>query len=484
MKNKEIKRKTENTDKNRKKISGITLIALVITIIVLLLLVGVTLSTLSGQDGILNKAATAADRTNKMSAEEAIQVEVLKSYNNKGELDVADLNKHLINNLSGIKYKGEALSEENKISSLPTIVEYNGYSIVISEDEVTATQASVEVGKKVAKTEKYNYSDGGNVATVPAGFKVSEVSDEQKIENGLVIKDNDGNEFVWIPCTVSQYRNAKNAVTKNNWTTNPEYKTNGGGDGNAWRDDYTQTDNEKINEAYNASGIIDPITSSWEKNQTGVAEESISKYGGFYIARYEAGVPTDVDFYRSADGSDFTYNHDNRGQTTNVGLEKIKNLAPVSKKGVQAWNFISQPNSKIVAENMYKGNDNVGSYLVDSQAWNHICENIYGPNNSNKDITNSTKWGNYHDNTNTVWNSVNGLWANHKYSSGWQVANNYTNGAINVNPSSDENYIEIGTGICKDFKNYNIYDMAGNMWEWTTGHNINSETMFVVSRGR
>ena len=25
--------------------------------------------------------------------------------------------------------------------------------------------------------------------------------------------------------------------------------------------------------------------------------------------------------------------------------------------------------------------------------------------------------------------------------------------------------------------------MAGNMWEWTTGHNINNDQMFVVPRG-
>ena len=44
--------------------------------------------------------------------------------------------------------------------------------------------------------------------------------------------------------------------------------------------------------------------------------------------------------------------------------------------------------------------------------------------------------------------------------------------------------IELPTGASENFNNYNIYDMAGNMWEWTTGHNIKNETMFVVPRGR
>ncbi len=449
-KNEEVKKMAKNADESKKKgkIRGITLIALVITIIVLLILVGVSLSTLTGQDGILNKAAKAADQTNKMTAEEAIEVEVLGSYNSKGELDVTDLNKNLIDNLSGIKYNGKALAEGNEISSLPAIVEYDGFSIVISEDEVTAIQASVEVGKEVTKTEKYNYSDGGNVATVPAGFKVSEMEEEKKIENGLVIKDDDGNEFVWIPCTVSQYRNAKNAVMKNKWSSNDQYKDNGNtsgqtsggtGDGLAWSDDYTQADNDNINKAYaDATDVISEITSKWENNQTSVAEESIKKYGGFYIARYEAGDPRDL----------AEEDRENKKIETNkTGLSTIQSLKPVSKKNVQAWNYITQPNSKIAAENMYKGNSSVGSYLVDSQAWNHICENIYGPN-TDKSITDSTNWGNY---PNT--------------------------------PDGTKEQIKTGENV--KFQNYNIYDMAGNMWEWTTGHNIaNNETMFIVHRGR
>ena len=438
-KSREDKRIAGHVDRNKKKMNGITLIALVITIIVLLILVGVTLSTLTGQDGILNKAAEAADQTNKMTVEETVQVEVMGSYNNKGELDIEDLNKNLEDNLSGIKYKGNALTSENKISSLPAVVEYDGFSIIISEDEVTAAQASVKVNEKVAKTEKYNYSDGGNVATVPAGFRVSEVPNEQKIENGLVIKDDDGNEFVWIPCTVSQYRNAKNAVMKNSWSIEESYKTMGGGDGLAWSDDYTQADNDNINKAYtDAEDVISGITRNWENNQTSIAEASISKYGGFYIARYEAGDERSGVTDRETDG---------KIETNQTGLEKVKSLKPVSKKDVQAWNYITQPNAKIAAENMYD-DSSVGSYLVDSQAWNHICQNIYGPHNDSKSITDSKNWGNYNDTPNGT-------------------------------------HAEIKTGEKEEFKNYNIYDMAGNMFEWTTGHNIvSAEKMFVAPRGR
>ena len=47
----------------KKKNEGITLIALVVTIIVLMILAGVSVSMLTGQNGILNRAAEAKENT-------------------------------------------------------------------------------------------------------------------------------------------------------------------------------------------------------------------------------------------------------------------------------------------------------------------------------------------------------------------------------------------------------------------------------------
>lgn len=49
---------------------GITLIALVITIIVLLILAGVSIATLTGEDGILAKAKLAKERNEQAEQEE------------------------------------------------------------------------------------------------------------------------------------------------------------------------------------------------------------------------------------------------------------------------------------------------------------------------------------------------------------------------------------------------------------------------------
>ena len=67
--------------KNRK---GITLIALVLTIIILLLLAGISISMLSGQDGILTKASNAKQEMNKAEIEEKIGLAVAEWEIEKG----------------------------------------------------------------------------------------------------------------------------------------------------------------------------------------------------------------------------------------------------------------------------------------------------------------------------------------------------------------------------------------------------------------
>ena len=62
----------------KQKNKGTTLIALVITIIVLLILAGVTISTLTGENGILTKATTAKNQTIISQDEEMIELEILR----------------------------------------------------------------------------------------------------------------------------------------------------------------------------------------------------------------------------------------------------------------------------------------------------------------------------------------------------------------------------------------------------------------------
>ena len=73
-KNLNAETKCENDKKNKSSIHGITLIALVITIIVLLILAGVTISTLTGENGILTKATSSKESTDQGNANDRIKL--------------------------------------------------------------------------------------------------------------------------------------------------------------------------------------------------------------------------------------------------------------------------------------------------------------------------------------------------------------------------------------------------------------------------
>ena len=367
-------------------------------------------------------------------------------------------------------------------------------TLYIKDDEITTISNVQEYGI-LDRTVTIKDSEGQQI-TIPKGFTITKDSGT-KASEGIVITDSidengisDGNEFVWIPCTADEYDEAKDDVMDNSWACYNEYKDNGNssgkqtkngtGDGTAWRDTYNVEDKEILDKAY--SGTLP--TDKWiQEDQISIAKESIGKNGGFYIARYEAGIPKEATgFYTSAAGP---YTLTGRGEFSDTTT--IQNYKPVSKKGVQVWNWITQPNSKMVAENMYETSSSVGSYLVDSQAWNLICnklQEIIGDGTSGENIgrgiKDSTQIGNYTDNKTTDYSKLNVLWALHEWtatSDTWKYADNYNFGNIPSNiKDTSTNRIEFSTGSSDDFKIYNIYDMAGNVWEFTTGHNVTMQT--------
>ena len=76
---------------------GITLIALIITIIVLLILAGVTINMLIGDNGILNKATIASEKTKIENAKEIIKTAVLENeiYRKTGDAENTKEEKEL-----------------------------------------------------------------------------------------------------------------------------------------------------------------------------------------------------------------------------------------------------------------------------------------------------------------------------------------------------------------------------------------------------
>lgn len=74
-----------------KRNKGITLIALVVTIIVLLILAGVSINMLTGQNGILNRASEAKEKTGNTQTEELVKFAVMSSIGTDGLIDLNQL---------------------------------------------------------------------------------------------------------------------------------------------------------------------------------------------------------------------------------------------------------------------------------------------------------------------------------------------------------------------------------------------------------
>ena len=147
----------KNKLKEQLKINkGITLIALVITIIVLLILAGVTIATLTGDNGILTKAQNSKEKNAQKTVEEQINLAVQASRINEGlVIDKDILEQELTNN--GI----EITKSEN--DELPWTVKKDGYVYTISEngevkekEGIAITTGDIEIlkgsteGKKVS----------------------------------------------------------------------------------------------------------------------------------------------------------------------------------------------------------------------------------------------------------------------------------------------------------------------------------------------
>ena len=119
-----------------KESKGITLIALAITIIVLLILAGITIVTLTGENGLLNKAKTAGERNKYATAEEKVKLAVMSSIGTNGSIN-DDLLKENINNIEGLDKKVNEINYD-------LTIKVDGYEFKISRlGKVTSTGQAV-----------------------------------------------------------------------------------------------------------------------------------------------------------------------------------------------------------------------------------------------------------------------------------------------------------------------------------------------------
>ena len=134
-----------------KQNKGITLIALVITIIVLLILAGVSIATLTGENGILTQANEAKEENQKAGAEEKVGLEVQGSYDETGKINIETLNDNL-KNIEGLTHNGETITD-NPIDSLPATVVVDGNNVIIRENGSVVLSEWIQTGYEITNGE-------------------------------------------------------------------------------------------------------------------------------------------------------------------------------------------------------------------------------------------------------------------------------------------------------------------------------------------
>jgi len=166
----------------------------------------------------------------------------------------------------------------------------------------------------------------------------------------------------------------------------------------------------------------------------GVSDEKdqIIRYKGFYVARYESGIPD------SLTAAQTTYS------------QRDVSGKPISQKNAIPWNGI-QPSTIIFNAQSMINTVSVQSGEITGTQWDTMCKWIAS---AGKDVsTSSTNWGNYY----TV--AVNGI---NSYSTNWGA----TWTTATIKPANTAGLLK--TGNTESTKVKNIYDVAGNLIEMTT----------------
>ena len=317
-------------------------------------------------------------------------------------------------------------------------------------------------GTRVSENTKYIRD--GKTAWIPKGFTVSGIKSEQSINNGLVIYDipegttpdwsnpdsvkTKYNQFVWIPVEVksTDKENSIASFYRSEWTAN----TSTGGERTVGLStDFTEPYSYDTTNNYDqANGIADQITE---------LTKSIYKYGGFYIGRYEAGSETER---TSSSG------------VTTLGIKQDMYPYNYVKWG-DSMSSIGTTGAIYLSNSLYNTKEyGATSMLCTGACWDSMLDFIKDSKHSVKD---STTWGNYSNSE--TFEITRGSYA---------VLNtsNVTLGSFNNVGSKyskmKNTSILLTTGATERNCSKNIYDVAGNCFEWTT----ESYSSGRVCRGR
>ena len=451
-----------NKLKNKK---GITLIALVVTVVVLIILAGVSINAVLGDNGIIKKANQAASVTKEAEVKEAINRTILEFYLtddyetledflnakvSEGKID--SVTKNADGTLT-VK-KGEySVTVENKTNSSggsssggSTGGETQTPEITIGEAKVVANSdgtgsaitdaASVYLGNTLYITFSHSITGGTTTVDKTIPYAVTANGTYTFKVTGTV----NGKSYTKnVSVTVNQFKTAKDYVAANVEVTYPDGKvwipegfristdsasTVQGGvviedkDGNqfVWVPVATLADYKRT--WYTGCSPFSDYSEALPEDE----KTSVERYKGFYIGRYEAGDKESTVAKTLRSSNDVT-------KTVTIKA----NQAP--------YNYVTRTEAVSLAEGFAtKQGYKAKTKLVSSYAWDTTIAFLQ---KVNSDYGSSSEEGNYNDKTFP-----------------------YTDitGASQTKASNSQVLVPTGqtTPVC------NIYDMGGNVLEWTT----------------
>ena len=284
------------------------------------------------------------------------------------------------------------------------------------------------------------------------------------VDTGLVIQDASGNEYVWV------------VVPR----TTAVYKTTGLGKTTFTDADYTSIENDlkeytktyRNGTEHSDTWYADNKTEGWlseaeYKKLKNSMLKSVYENGGFYVGRYEAGIDTTTGTNRTS-----------KGPTNSDGKYTIEGMpAPVTKADAYPYTYVTRTQAQNLASKVNAGTKT--SSLMFGVQWDLVLAFMskdttkVNQENLKELILDSTTIGNYYNSTFQL--SQTGQYAvysNGSLSSTWNPSTTSTTNFVDssrnkIAQSSHGNGILVTTGTSEKNKVMNIYDVAGNVWEWT-----------------
>lgn len=463
------------TKKSLKASNGITLIALVITIIVLIILASISISTLLGDNGIITKSREAKESQRGAEVQDEVELAVAENdyYDGIDDTTTTRNSKESVvdklvkdKKLNSNEKKILIDDDENEIKIGIVTIDFSRLNDRETINTITETANGIEIslsiaGRTVNGTEPPNPDESIFEHT------------EGTIDTGYVIKDkNNGNEFVWVPVKADQkiklkvtseeeitkieFTDSLNTTTelevpeemKTNYKNNNiEPNRNGGYKVKVTAGGKTATATLVVRNLYAQDTFKDDpynIYAGYADSEENY-KNSVNTNGGFYIGRYEAGTNPEK-------------TNRTRGNKDHTVDEIITaNGVPVCKQDQTPYNCITQSQAKGLVEKMYEGKSFTCT-LPTGAAWDRTLGWLV--NTEDKTLSeissNSSNWGNYSTVSFSVISTAKGTTSGSTYSAVSDSTKPASRMLLTTGAATDRNVSN------------NIYDLAGNVEEWTT----------------